>query len=230
MALIEFRGVSKTYRLGEVSVAALKTISFQINQGEFVALSGPSGSGKSTLCNLIGAVDRPNTGVVCINQKDLNQLSDDTLSEHRNRSIGFIFQNFNLINVLTALENVMLPLQLRAIGTKEAQQQAQQLLESLRLSQHIHHRPDQLSGGQRQRVAIARALVTRPPIIVADEPTANLDTENSDRILDMMEHYNQAWGTTFILSTHDPRLLKRVSRNIHLRDGAIVDDCSTSAN
>lgn len=228
MALIEFGDVSKVYQLGDTSVEALKIAKLQIDEGEFVALTGPSGSGKSTLCNLIGGIDRPSRGTVHINHEDLFRLSDDALSEHRNRSIGFIFQNFNLINVFTALENVMLPIQLRANNSKDIKSSAQELLDALGLSQHMEHRPDQLSGGQRQRVAIARALITRPPIVVADEPTANLDTENSDRILEMMAHYNQEWGTTFVLSTHDPRLLLRVKRRITLRDGIIESDTTNT--
>ncbi|MGB0415582.1 MAG: ABC transporter ATP-binding protein [Coraliomargarita sp.] len=228
MTLIRFENVTRTYQLGETVVEALCGVDFEIVAGEFVAIVGPSGSGKSTLCNLIGAVDQPTTGRVSIHGAFLDGLSDDDLSEHRNRSVGFVFQDFNLIPVLSALENVILPLQLAAEVNADAKSKAVCLLEDLGLAEHMEHRPDQLSGGQRQRVAIARALITDPPIIVADEPTANLDSGNACRILELMARFNEERGTTFIFSTHDPRLLDRVKRRIHLLDGRITDDTRTA--
>ncbi len=228
MALIELRQVDKIYHLGETQVTALKQLSLTIQAGEFVAVSGPSGSGKSTLCNLIGAIDRPTNGTIQLNGVDLASLSDDALSTHRNESIGFIFQNFNLVNVLDAVENVMLPLQVRGEDPRKARHAATALLCELGLDKHLRHRPDHLSGGQRQRVAIARALVTRPPMVVADEPTANLDTENAERVLELMLQYHRAWNTTFVFSTHDPRLIQKVQRCVTLRDGCIKSDQKTT--
>ncbi len=226
MALIELRDVSRSYLLGETRVEALKSINLNIDSGEFTALWGPSGSGKSSLCHLIGAIDRPDSGTVSINGKDLKTLSDDALSSHRNRSVGFIFQSFNLVNVLSALENVLLPLQLRGSFGKRDSEQARELLTELGLGKHLTHRPDKLSGGQRQRVAIARALITEAPIIVADEPTANLDSVNAEQILESMRGFNRDRGTTFVFATHDPRLLEQANRRIQLCDGTIEEDLS----
>ncbi len=224
MALIELNQVSRTYRLGKSEVAALCCVDLQIDAGEFVAIWGPSGSGKTTLCNLFGAIDTPTSGTVIVNGKDISELSDNELSEHRNHSLGFIFQNFNLVPVFSAVENVALPLLLRGEERKAARTTATELLSSLGLGQHVDHRPDNLSGGQRQRVAIARALVTHPPLIIADEPTANLDSENARSIVDLMRHVNETRGTTFIFATHDQRLLAQVNRRIELRDGAVAED------
>ena len=221
MAQIEFIDVSRSYLLGETEVTALRSVDLQIESGEFTAITGPSGSGKSTLCHLIGAIDHPTSGRVKINGRDLSSLPDDQLSEHRNRSIGFIFQSFNLIPVLTALENVCLPLQLRGVDSRKDRATALELLAGLGLADHAAHRPDQLSGGQRQRVSIARALISEPAIIVADEPTANLDTENAEQMLEIMSGINAERGTTFVFSTHDIRLLKQAKRVIELRDGQI---------
>jgi len=226
MALIHFEQVSRTYHMGVNKVAALKSINLKISAGEFVAVTGPSGSGKTTLCNLVGALDRPNAGQLQVNGRALTEMDDDALSTHRSRSVGFVFQNFNLVNVLTALENVMLPMQLQGADQKKARTKAASMLDELGLSTHSGHLPDKLSGGQRQRVAIARALVTEPPIIVADEPTANLDTKNANRILELMRHYNEVKGSTFILSTHDPRMLNALPRVIQLQDGTVIDDSS----
>jgi len=224
MALIELHQVSRSYRLGAARVTALQDVDLLIDQGEFVAIWGPSGSGKSTLCNLIGAIDIPSTGRVSINGKDIAGLDDDELSVHRNHTIGFVFQNFNLVPVLTAGENVALPLLLRGEKQDEANRLSLDLLRSLGLGQHIGQRPDNLSGGQRQRVAIARALVTQPPLVIADEPTANLDSENARAIVDLMQRINRDQGTTFLFATHDQRLLERVKRRIMLQDGRIAED------
>ncbi len=224
MPLIKLENVTRTYRLGSSGVTALRNIDLSIDRGEFVAVWGPSGSGKSTLCHLIGAIDTPTAGTVMINGKDIATLADAAQSEHRNLSVGFIFQGFNLIRVLSALENVMLPLNLRGEPVASSRDQARAMLAELGLDAYLDHRPDQLSGGQQQRVAIARALVTRPPLVVADEPTANLDTENAEKIVDLMRQLNGSHGTTFVFSTHDQRLLDRVSRRIRLQDGIVAED------
>lgn len=224
MPLISLKNVTRVYKLGETSLTALKGIDLDIRRGEFVAVWGPSGSGKSTLCNILGAIDRPTSGFIKIDNQDICHLPDDQQSTHRNRTVGFIFQNFNLIKVLSALENVMLPLVLRGEDNAQNRERAEQLLAEMGLVEEIHRRPDKLSGGQQQRVAIARALVTNPPLVIADEPTANLDSDNAARIVDLMSHFSQTEGTTFVFSTHDQRLLSKVRRRIHLQDGVIVED------
>lgn len=226
MPLIELAGVSRTYRLGKTEIPALRKVDLCIERGEFVAVWGPSGSGKSTLCNLIGAIDTPTAGRLILNSKEVSLLTDNQLSEHRNRSIGFVFQNFNLVAVLSAVENVALPLLLSGENRRDSGHKAAALLSMLGLGQHVKHRPDKLSGGQRQRVAIARALITEPPLVIADEPTANLDSETARTIVDLMRDINQQRGTTFIFATHDHRLLARVTRKIELRDGVIAEDRS----
>jgi putative ABC transport system ATP-binding protein len=224
MVLISIEQVWKRYTLGENGVLALKGVDLAIQQGEFIALWGPSGSGKSTLCHMIGAIDTPTSGRVQIGGCDMATLSDDQRSEHRNRNIGFVFQGFNLIRVLSALENVMMPLRLRNQCDREARGHALVLLDELGLSAHVNQRPDRLSGGQQQRVAIARALVTRPKVVIADEPTANLDSENAIRIADLMRSLNRSHGTTFIFATHDQRLLEHVDRQVRLEDGRVAED------
>ncbi|PLX79328.1 MAG: lipoprotein-releasing system ATP-binding protein LolD [Desulfuromonas sp.] len=226
--LVWFRDVTRSYGKGDVEVAALKNVDLAIASGEFVSVWGPSGSGKSTLCNLIGGIDLPTSGAVQINGEELAKLPDAQQSSHRNRSVGFIFQNFNLIGVLTALENVLLPLTLRGAETSRARQEALTLLDELGLAAEANRLPDKLSGGQQQRVAIARALMTKPPLVVADEPTANLDSENAEKIVTLMRHFNRSVGTTFVFSTHDDRLLDKVDRRIHLRDGQITDDVTVA--
>lgn len=221
MALVKAIGIWKNYLLGEATVNALRGVSIQIDSGEFVAVWGPSGSGKTTLLNLIGAIDEPTEGEVFLNGRKLNALSDNERTEVRNRSIGFIFQNFNLIPVLSALENVMLPLQIAGESYSRAKKAAGYRLEEVGLSRFIHHRPDKLSGGQSQRVAIARALIGTPEFIIADEPTANLDSETSDKIITLMRESNQKRKTTFVFSTHDRRLLEHCDRLIEMSDGKI---------
>ena len=223
MSLIEMKGIKKDYFLGETTVHALKGIDLTIESGEFVAVWGPSGSGKTTLLNLIGAIDEPTQGHLLIKNNELALLSDDQRTELRNRFIGFIFQNFNLVPILSALENVMLPLQFSGQSMRGAQEKALKCLEDVALADFINHRPDKLSGGQRQRVAIARALVTNPSLVIADEPTANLDSETSRRIIGLMRDLNEKEKTTFIFSTHDKRLLDRVDRLIRLEDGKILN-------
>lgn len=226
MPLIEIKQVHKYYYLGETRIVALRGVDLEINRGEFLAIWGPSGSGKSTLCNVIGMIDDPSSGEVLLEGRKVDDVSDDGRSELRNRFVGFIFQTFNLIPVLSALENVMLPLQIRGDVPSEAEKTAKQLLSDMGMADYIQHRPHKLSGGQQQRVAIARALITNPELVIADEPTANLDSETAIRIVDLMRQLNREGKTTFIFSTHDQRLLGRADRQIHLRDGLIVEDKS----
>lgn len=229
--LIELDTVSKEYLLGESRVLALDSVSLGIGAGEFAAVWGPSGSGKSTLLNLIGLIDQPSRGAVRIEGQDTHALSDRALTDIRFRTLGFVFQNYNLVPVLSALENVMLPLQIRGAAEKQARVKAEALLEAVGLIQQLHARPDKMSGGQRQRVAVARALVTDPGIVLADEPTANLDSRNSQIIIDLMRDLNQSRGVTFVFSTHDQQLLDHVDRHIHMRDGKITGDrkCAPAA-
>lgn len=224
--LIKLCEVTKTYSLGERSITALRSLNVQICAGEFVAVWGPSGSGKSTLCNLIGLLDVPSSGTVHFGGRDVTTLSDNCRSEMRNTSIGFIFQSFNLIPVLSALENVMLPLQIRKQTSAAAKRCAHEWLSEVGLADYASHRPAKLSGGQQQRVAIARALVADPALVVADEPTANLDSENALKITELMRQINGRKGTTFLFSTHDQRLLACVERQMLMRDGEIAEDKS----
>ena len=224
MALIQMSNVIKDYRLGQTTVHALKGITLAIDSGEFVAVWGPSGSGKTTLLNLIGAVDEPTSGSLSLAGQDIAELSDNQKSDLRNKMIGFIFQSFNLIPVLSALENVMLPLQIQGLSTAEAKTQAMLRLNQVGLSDFISHRPDKLSGGQHQRVAIARALVSNPSLVIADEPTANLDTSTAMKIIELMRDLNKKEQATFIFSTHDQRLLSQVDRLIQLEDGKIMGE------
>lgn len=221
--LTEMIDIKKDYFLGETVVHALRGIDLTIDKGEFVAIWGPSGSGKTTLLNLIGAIDQPTSGQFYIEGQEIKRLSDNKRTELRNRSIGFIFQGFNLIPVLSALENVMLPLQIKGTSSSDARDNALSRLDEVGLSAFVHHRPDKMSGGQQQRVAIARALVTDPFLVIADEPTANLDSETSRKIIGIMRDLNEKEKTTFIFSTHDQRLLGQVERLVRLEDGKIVD-------
>lgn len=222
--LVRLENVAKNYHLGETIVQALKNITLEIDAGEFVAVWGPSGSGKTTLLNLIGAIDEPTAGVVSLEGREIAKLSDDQQSELRNQIIGFIFQNFNLIPVLSALENVMLPLQIQGVSGAEAKKCALQRLDQVGLSDFVKHRPDKLSGGQHQRVAIARALVSNPALVIADEPTANLDSKTAMKIIGLMRDLNRKEGVTFVFSTHDQRLLGQVDRLIQLEDGQITGE------
>ena len=223
MSLVKMVDVSKQYMLGETQVHALSNIDLEIDERSFVAIWGPSGSGKSSLLNLIGLVDTPSSGHLYIADEQVGGFDDDTLAKKRNQHIGFVFQGFNLIPVLNACENVMMPLQIRGTPGHEARKIAERRLGEVGLEEHTHKRPDQMSGGQRQRVAIARALVGSPALVIADEPTANLDSETSLHIIGLMRELNQRDGVTFIFSTHDPRLLERVDSLVHLRDGRITD-------
>jgi len=224
MKVAQTQNLRKTYHFGETEVHALREVSLEIDEHEFIAVWGPSGSGKSTLCNLIGLLDVPTSGEVLVGGQIASGLTDARRSALRNSSIGFVFQNFNLIPVLTALENVMLPLQISGVSKKEASRRAEALLEEVELSDRMRHRPQKMSGGQQQRVAVARALVTDPALVIADEPTANLDTKNANLIIDLMRKINQERGAAFIFSTHDDRLLDRVDHRIHLQDVEVIED------
>ncbi|MBU1214130.1 MAG: ABC transporter ATP-binding protein [Gammaproteobacteria bacterium] len=223
-AILKLRNIRRRFMLGETHIDALSGISLDIRAGEFLAVWGPSGSGKSTLMNIIGLIDAPTAGTVNFDGQDTHLLNDDALTEFRSRKLGFVFQNFNLVPVLSALENVMLPLQIQ--GEKEAavRERAAAALVDVGLERFIHSLPDKLSGGQRQRVAIARALVVDPKLVIADEPTANLDSENSRMVVELMREMNRSRKVTFVFTTHDPRLLDHVDRKILLRDGNIESD------
>lgn len=222
MNILEFQNVKKDYRLGETTVHALRGVDLAVQQGEFAAILGASGSGKTTLLNLAGAIDDPTDGQVSINGQDISRLTDNQKADLRNRTIGYVFQNFNLVSVLTALENVMLALQIRGGRLSAIRAEAAQRLDEVGLADFLHHRPDKLSGGQRQRVAIARALITKPLLIFADEPTANLDHETAQSIIDLMKDMNEKEKVTFIFSTHDQRLINEVKRVVRLEDGKLV--------
>ena len=226
MEVVKLKNVSRSFTLGNSEVSALKNINLSVLKGEFLVLKGSSGSGKSTLLNIIGAMDEACSGEVFVAGKSLNALSDAQKSMTRRENIGFIFQSFNLLPVLTALENVQYPLSLR--GEKNTKQQAIAALTQVGLADFIHHKPNQLSGGQMQRVAIARALVTQPDIILADEPTANLDSVTAASIMELMKQLNKQ-GITFIFATHHEFVLTQASRIIELKDGEIITDKQRAA-
>jgi putative ABC transport system ATP-binding protein len=214
---------TRDFRIGEIETHALRGVNLSVESSEFTALVGPSGSGKTTLLQLIGLLDQPTTGRVLINGRDATGLSRDQRADLRRGSIGFIFQFFALIPTLTAYENVEMPLMLNHVASSERRNRVNEMLEAVGLSDRAHHRPDQLSGGQQQRVAVARALSIHPSVVLADEPTANLDTENGRQIMEIMQRLNQDTGTTFIFATHDPRVIKFARRVVTLRDGMIVN-------
>jgi putative ABC transport system ATP-binding protein len=216
--------VTRTFPMDHSEVRALDQITLTIQPGEFLAVSGPSGSGKSTLLNLIGCIDRPTSGRIRIDGTDTTALSAARLTELRRTRIGFVFQTFNLIPVFTAAENVEFPLIVQQLVPRERRQRVAEALESVGLSQRAEQRPDLLSGGERQRVAVARAIVHRPSLVLADEPTANLDTRNATQLIDLMRDLNQSLGVTFIFSTHDQRLLEHTARIVRLTDGRIESD------
>jgi putative ABC transport system ATP-binding protein len=223
MALIKMKDIKKDYFLGETVVHALRGIDLEIDKGEFIGVWGPSGSGKTTLLNLIGAIDEPTKGKLMVAGNDVHSLSDNRRSDLRNETIGYIFQGFNLVPVLSALENVMLPLQIKGASFKKAKAKALSRLEEVGISELAQHRPAKISGGQQQRVAIARALANDPSLVIADEPTANLDSETARMIIGIMRELNEKDQITFIFSTHDQRLLDRVKRLVRLEDGRIID-------
>jgi len=228
LSFIEVEEVRKVYQLGDTEIHALRGVTLSLGEREFVAVWGPSGSGKSTLCHLLGIIDHPTSGQVLFDGVDVALLPDDRKSEVRNHNVGFVFQSFNLVPVLSALENVMLPLQMQGMPHRQARERAGEMLERVELSASMENWPKKLSGGQRQRVAIARGLVTHPKVIIADEPTANLDSRNAQNIIDLMRELNRSSGTSFIFSTHDDRLMAHVDRKIHLQDGVITEDVHLS--
>ncbi len=224
MEVTRVENVTRVYKIGNVETQALCGVSLSIESGEFTALVGPSGSGKTTLLQLIGCLDQPTSGSVYINGKDVSRLNRNQRADMRRGTIGFIFQFFALIPTLTAYENIEMPLILIGQNAAERRKRVTELLADVELSDRGHHRPDQLSGGQQQRVAIARALATRPAFILADEPTANLDTPNGKQVMEVMTRLNQETGVTFVFATHDPRVFNYARRVVTLRDGVIVED------
>jgi len=226
MAIVQLNDVKKTYPLGKVSVEAIKGVSLNIEKGDFISIAGPSGSGKTTILNMIGCIDTPTSGSVEISGRETGALNDKELTTLRHEYIGFIFQSFNLIPVLNVYENIEFPLLLgkEKIGKQEKQQWVSYLIEQVGLNEQIHQRPNELSGGQRQRVAIARALVSKPEIVLADEPTANLDSKTGETIIELMKNINTEQEATFIFSTHDPAIVSIADRIIRLHDGLVVGE------
>ena len=221
--IIETNSVSKLYEIGQETVYALRSISISIQQNEYVAFTGPSGSGKSTLMNLLGCLDTPTNGQYFLNDQDVSEMSDNALAAVRNQEIGFIFQTFNLIPRMSALENVALPLVYAGVGKDDRLEQAEKAMTDVGLADRLHHKPNELSGGQRQRVSTARALVNNPSIILADEPTGNLDSKTSNEIMELFDDlYRQ--GNTIILVTHEPDIANRSRRIIRLMDGLVETD------
>jgi putative ABC transport system ATP-binding protein len=224
MEVAKIENVTRTFKIGKIETKALRGINLSIENGEFTALIGPSGSGKTTLLQLIGCLDQPTSGQVYVNGKDVSKLNRNQRADMRRGTIGFIFQFFALIPTLSAYENVELPLLLIGQNSSERRERVTELLEAVDLTDRAHHRPDQLSGGQQQRVAIARALATRPALILADEPTANLDTANGQQVMEIMQRLNQETGVTFVFATHDPRVFRYARRVVTLQDGQVVLD------
>jgi len=218
-AVIEAEGLTKVYRMGRTEVHALRGVDLTVAEGEMVAIMGPSGSGKSTLMNILGCLDRPTSGRYRLAGQDVSRLKDDQLATIRGRQIGFVFQNFNLLPWATALENVELPL--LYTGASRRRQRAQAALEAVGLADRVRHRPAEMSGGEQQRVAIARALVNEPSIILADEPTGNLDSKTGDEVLEILTTLHRERGLTLVIVTHDPRVAARTERIIHLLDGRV---------
>ena len=224
MEVVKIENVTRVYQVGKVETPALRGVNLCIESGEFTALVGPSGSGKTTLLQMIGCLDQPTSGHVYIDGKDVTALNRNQRADMRRGHIGFIFQFFALIPTLTAYENVEMPLLLNGHPQKERRDRVQELLTAVDLTDRASNRPDQLSGGQQQRVAIARALAPKPALILADEPTANLDTENGRQVMEILEKLNKETGVTFIFATHDPRVIKYAHRVVTLRDGLIVEN------
>lgn len=221
--VVEAKDITKVYKMGEIEVHALRGLSVNIAPGEIVSIMGPSGSGKSTLMNILGCLDRPTSGEYSLNGDPVATLNDDQLAEIRNRGVGFVFQSFNLLPRATALANVELPMRYAVLNGRNRKQVAKEALEAVGLGDRIHHRPNELSGGQMQRVAIARALVNNPAIIMADEPTGNLDTTSGEEIMTLLKNLNKDRGTTLIIVTHDPEIAELTDRVISIRDGQIAE-------
>jgi putative ABC transport system ATP-binding protein len=229
MEVAKIENVTRVYTVGKVETHALRGVNLTIESGEFTALVGPSGSGKTTLLQLLGCLDRPTSGRVIINGKDVSQLKRDQRADMRRGTIGFIFQFFALIPTLTAYENIEMPLLLNGLSAAERRARTTELLEAVGLGDRGASRPDQLSGGQQQRVAIARALAAKPSLILADEPTANLDTPNGQQVMETMTRLNKETGVTFVFATHDPRVIQYARRIITLRDGLVIEDSVAKA-
>ena len=224
MSVIELQDVARIYKIGEVETAALRGVNLTIEEGEFIAVVGPSGSGKTTMLQMMGCLDRPTSGRVIINGQDVSRLNANRRADLRKGTISFVFQFFALIPGLTAYENVELPLLLSGAKKAERRERANELLKAVDLTDRARHRPDQMSGGEQQRVAIARALATHPLLVLADEPTANLDTENGHQIMEIMQRLNEETGTTFVFATHDPRVFPFARRLVEVRDGKVTDN------
>lgn len=224
MALVELEKVDKIYETDATSVKALDNVTLGIEKGEFMSIAGPSGSGKTTLLNLIGGLDTPTSGEVKIEGRNTSEMSSSELDDLRLRKVGFVFQTFNLIPTLTALENVKLVLSIAGFSSSEQNARARELLELVGLDDRLNHRPNQLSAGERQRVAIARSLANDPDIVLADEPTGNLDTDTGDEIIGLMRDLNENFEKTFIIVTHDPNVAKRADRVVNLRDGKVENE------
>ncbi len=230
MALVNLSGVKKSYQLGKTEVKALLGVDLAIARGEFTVVMGPSGSGKTTLLNIIGCLDRATEGTYQLDGDEIGHRDFNDLAEVRNHKIGFIFQNFNLIPVLNVVENIEFPCVIRGEGGKELRERVLAVAKDVGLEPYLKHKPDELSGGQRQRVAIARALITQPQLVLADEPTANLDSKTSEQIIDLMLDLNKNKGVTFLFSTHDPRVMQHARRVVYIQDGVIVDGAQHAAD
>jgi putative ABC transport system ATP-binding protein len=228
MEVTRAENVTRVYKIGDIETRALRGVNLSIQSGEFTALVGPSGSGKTTLLQLIGCLDQPTSGHVYINDKDVSKLNRNQRADMRRGTIGFIFQFFALIPTLTAYENIEMPLLLNGRSASERRKRVTQLLEAVDLADRAHHRPDQLSGGEQQRVAVARALAPEPTLILADEPTANLDTANGKQVMETMTRLNQETGVTFVFATHDPRVIHYARRVVTMLDGRIVENHEAS--
>lgn len=221
MSTVKLKSVSRIYVMGKERVAALDGVNLEITDGEFVAIMGPSGSGKSTFANIIGGLDKPSSGAVVVDDIDISKLNDNDISEYRNKKIGFVFQSFNLLSTYTALENVMIPLILTGESSIVRREKAYDCLKEVGLESRADHKPGQLSGGERQRVSIARALINDPQIIIADEPTGNLDSKKSEEIVSLLKDLNRKKHITVIVITHDPTVAREADRTLHMRDGKI---------
>jgi putative ABC transport system ATP-binding protein len=222
--VVHARDIRKIYLMGDVEVHALRGLDIDIKRGEVLSIMGPSGSGKSTLMNTLGCLDRPTSGEYYLDGEAVAEMTDDQLAHIRNRKVGFVFQSFNLLSRATALSNVELPLRYASVSAKERHERAEAALEAVGLGDRMHHRPNELSGGQQQRVAIARALVNEPSIVMADEPTGNLDTKSGDEIMNLLLEMNEASKATLIIVTHDPEVAERTKRVVMIRDGVVVED------
>ncbi|MCJ7620256.1 MAG: ABC transporter ATP-binding protein [Anaerolineae bacterium] len=230
MEVIRLDDVTRVYKIGEVETYALRGLTLSIEEGEFTALVGPSGSGKTTALQVMGCLDKPTSGRVLLKGEDVSKLSGNKRADLRRGSIGFVFQFFALLPGLNAYENIELPLLLAGKNGKQRKERVTELLEAVGVADRANHRPDQMSGGEQQRVAVARALATNPVLVLADEPTANLDTENGRQVMEIMQRLNQETGTTFVCATHDPRVVAFARRVVELRDGKVSDDRRLGGN